>query len=203
MTVFLIRHGRTLANEQHLYCGSTDLPLSRAGREALANRPPIDVGTAHFITSGMRRCNETLAILFGDVPYEVVRDFREIDFGAFEMKSYEMLKDEPAYQAWRRKRRTDDKARSGSVHGAGKPERKHGDRDPRRRHCRDHGQPFPGGREEPLPVAAKAGRRVRRNRRHLLGNSIRTAKIPRHSRGILTEMPPNHAVWGQNHHYTQ
>ena len=100
MTIFLIRHGRTLANEQHLYCGSTDLPLSRAGREALANRPPIDVGTAHFITSGMRRCNETLAILFGDVPYEVVRDFREIDFGAFEMKSYEMLKDEPAYQTW-------------------------------------------------------------------------------------------------------
>lgn len=50
--------------------------------------------------AGCRRCNETLAILFGDVPYEVVRDFREIDFGAFEMKSYEMLKDEPAYQAW-------------------------------------------------------------------------------------------------------
>ena len=100
MTIFLIRHGRTLANEQHLYCGSTDLPLSKAGREALANRPSIDVGAAHFITSGMRRCNETLALLFGDVPYEVVRDFREIDFGAFEMKSYEMLKDEPAYQAW-------------------------------------------------------------------------------------------------------
>ena len=100
MTVFLIRHGRTLANEQHLYCGSTDLPLSRAGRKALANRPPIDVGAARFITSGMRRCNETLAILFGNVPYEVVRDFREIDFGAFEMKSYEMLKDEPAYQTW-------------------------------------------------------------------------------------------------------
>ena len=100
MTVFLIRHGRTPANEQHLYCGSTDLPLSEAGREALVNRPPIDVGTAHFITSGMRRCNETLALLFGNVPYEVVEDFREIDFGAFEMKSYEMLKDEPAYQTW-------------------------------------------------------------------------------------------------------
>ena len=100
MTVFLIRHGRTLANEQHLYCGSTDLPLSRAGREALANRPPIDVGAARFITSGMRRCNETLALLFGNVPYEVVEDFREIDFGAFEMKSYEMLKDELAYQTW-------------------------------------------------------------------------------------------------------
>ena len=100
MTVFLIRHGRTLANEQHLYCGSTDLPLSKAGREALANRPPINVGEPHFITSGMRRCNETLVLLFGDVPYEVVEDFREIDFGAFEMKSYEMLRDEPAYQTW-------------------------------------------------------------------------------------------------------
>ena len=37
MTVFLIRHGRTLANEQHLYCGSTDLPLSRAGRDHQRN----------------------------------------------------------------------------------------------------------------------------------------------------------------------
>ena len=100
MTVFLIRHGRTPANERHLYCGSTDLPLSKAGREALANRPPINVGASHFITSGMRRCNETLALLFGNVPCEVVGDFREIDFGIFEMKSYEMLKDEPAYQTW-------------------------------------------------------------------------------------------------------
>ena len=85
MTVFLIRHGQTIANEQHLYCGSTDLPLSKAGREALASRPSIDVGAARFITSGMRRCNETLALLFGGVPYEVMRDFREIDFGAFEL----------------------------------------------------------------------------------------------------------------------
>lgn len=100
MTVFLIRHGQTIANEQHLYCGSTDLPLSKGGREALASRPSIDVGAAHFITSGMRRCNETLALLFGGVPYEVMRDFREIDFGAFEMKSYEMLRDDPAYQTW-------------------------------------------------------------------------------------------------------
>jgi len=53
-----------------------------------------------FITSGMRRCNETLEALFGTVPYEIEPDFREIDFGDFEMKSYEMLKDDPAYQAW-------------------------------------------------------------------------------------------------------
>ena len=100
MTVFLIRHGRTTANERHLYCGSTDLPLSQEGRAALAAQPRLDVKASRFITSGMRRCDETLAILFGSVPYEVVEDFREIDFGAFEMKSYQELKDDPAYQAW-------------------------------------------------------------------------------------------------------
>ena len=32
MTLYLIRHGNTVANEQHLYCGSTDLSLSPEGR---------------------------------------------------------------------------------------------------------------------------------------------------------------------------
>ena len=100
MTIYLIRHGLTTANEQHLYCGSTDLPLSEKGRQALGNRPPVDVGNARFITSGMRRCSETLNLLFGDVPCEVVTDFREINFGMFEMKSYQQLRDDPAYQAW-------------------------------------------------------------------------------------------------------
>ena len=35
MTIYLIRHGKTEANEKHLYCGSTDLPLSEAGRGEL------------------------------------------------------------------------------------------------------------------------------------------------------------------------
>ena len=100
MTVYLIRHGCTQANERHLYCGSTDLPLSDGGRAALKNRPPMILGAERYITSGMRRCNETLALLFGDVPYEVADGLREIDFGAFEMKSYEELKDNPDYQQW-------------------------------------------------------------------------------------------------------
>ena len=99
MTIYLIRHGKTQANENHLYCGSTDLPLSPAGAEALKGRH-YDVGNVKFVTSGMRRTRETLEILFGDVPYTVEPRFREVDFGVFEMKSYEMLKDDPAYQAW-------------------------------------------------------------------------------------------------------
>lgn len=99
MRILLLRHGITEANEKHLYCGSTDLPLSPAGRAALRRQEMPAPGT-RFITSGMRRCNETLQALFGTVPYEIEPDFREIDFGDFEMKSYEMLKDDPAYQTW-------------------------------------------------------------------------------------------------------
>ena len=99
MSIYLIRHGKTEANEKRLYCGSTDLSLSAAGREELLGMR-YDITPARFVTSGMKRTEETLRILFGTVPYSVDSRFREVDFGDFEMKSYEMLKDDPAYQAW-------------------------------------------------------------------------------------------------------
>ena len=99
MTVYLIRHGKTEANEKWLYCGSTDLPLSETGRKELTQNC-YDIKNVRFLTSGMKRTNETLKILFGDVPYAEEARFREVDFGTFEMHSYEQLKDMPDYQAW-------------------------------------------------------------------------------------------------------
>lgn len=98
-TITLIRHGMTQANERHLYCGSTDLPLSPEGRQALQ---ALQYGAVkgRFFTSGMRRTEETLAILFGSVPHEMLPEFREIDFGRFEMHSYDELKDDLQYQTW-------------------------------------------------------------------------------------------------------
>ena len=98
--IYLIRHGRTKANEQWLYCGSTDLPLSEAGENMLKGvryRVPKD---CIFMTSGMKRTEQTLEILFGDVPHKVDTRFREVDFGIFEMRSYEELKQEAEYQQW-------------------------------------------------------------------------------------------------------
>lgn len=98
--IYLIRHGVTAANERHLYCGSTDLPLSPAGQTALEGaRIPLP-GPCRFATSGMRRTAQTLALLFGDVPFRVDPRLREMDFGAFEGKSYDQLRDRPDYQAW-------------------------------------------------------------------------------------------------------
>ena len=99
MTIYLIRHGKTEANEKWLYCGSTDLPLSAAGRAELQNKR-YAIKNVRFLTSGMQRTNETLHILFGEVSYAVDPRFREVDFGVFEMRSYEELKAVPEYQTW-------------------------------------------------------------------------------------------------------
>ena len=99
MSIYLIRHGKTEANEKHLYCGSTDLPLSEKGRAEL-RAMGYHITPKRFVTSGMKRTDETLRILFGNAPFSVDSRFREVDFGDFEMKSYEMLKDDPAYQIW-------------------------------------------------------------------------------------------------------
>ena len=99
MTIYLIRHGKTEANEKRVYCGATDLPLSETGISELKGIR-YDVGDVRFVTSGMKRANESLKLLFGDVPYEVDERFREVNVGIFEMKSYEQLKDLPEYQTW-------------------------------------------------------------------------------------------------------
>lgn len=100
MKILLIRHGKTAANEKHLYCGSTDLPLSETGRRELADMGPEPPENCRYYSSGMIRANETLEILFGDVEYHMVPGLREVDFGSFEMRSYEMLKEDPDYITW-------------------------------------------------------------------------------------------------------
>ena len=101
MELYLIRHGKTKASEKRLYCGSTDLPLSRGGREELVQRDYRLPPELSLWTSGMRRCQETLDLVVpGHGEHRVDRDFREIDFGVFEMHSYQALKDRPDYQAW-------------------------------------------------------------------------------------------------------
>ena len=99
MTIYLIRHGKTEANEKRLYCGSTDLPLSETGRKELSCIS-YDIKNIRFLTSGMKRTNETLKVLFGDVPFEEDPGFREVDFGIFEMRGYEELKEDLDYRNW-------------------------------------------------------------------------------------------------------
>lgn len=99
MSIYLIRHGKTEANERRLYCGSTDLSLSETGVQQLRNLH-YKITPDRFVISGKKRTEETLKWLFGEVSFTIDDRFREVDFGEFEMHSYDELKENPAYLAW-------------------------------------------------------------------------------------------------------
>ncbi len=98
MTFYFLRHGATKGNLEKRYVGATDEGLLPESRQALLdmNRPDV----ARVFISPLRRCVETAEILFPGVPREIVPDFREMDFGEFEYRNYQELKELPGYQAW-------------------------------------------------------------------------------------------------------
>ncbi len=102
--VHLLRHGATKASEDSLYCGATDIPLSKKGMESLLEMRKAldypDISDCTAVTSGMLRTNETLSALYGDVGHISLPGLQEMDFGAFEMRSYEELCGDPSYLEW-------------------------------------------------------------------------------------------------------
>ena len=101
-TIYLIRHSLTRANEDHLYCGWSDLPLTESGvahARSVAQTRPLPQCSA-YLTSGMKRANQTLELLAGSVSYEVLPDLKEMNFGKFEMFSYDQLLNDADYIRW-------------------------------------------------------------------------------------------------------
>lgn len=100
--LYLIRHGQTAGNRCRQYIGVTDEPLCADGVNELeaskrSGRYP-DVGFVYV--SPMRRCLETKDIIYPEKPFCVVPDLKECDFGLFEQKTYDDLKDDQDYRKW-------------------------------------------------------------------------------------------------------
>jgi len=101
--IHIIRHGKTEANEQKLYCGATDLPLSSNGIAELVDLKRQCIYPKHadlFFTSGLVRAEQTLDLLYGSVHRIALPKLAEFNFGSFEMQSHETLKGRSDYQAW-------------------------------------------------------------------------------------------------------
>ena len=96
MRIWLIRHGLTALGEEKRYQGSTDTPLSDAGRLAL--QP--DDRFARVYCSPLLRAVETARILFPSAEKRMVPDLREMDFGAFEGRGWWEMEQDAAYRAW-------------------------------------------------------------------------------------------------------
>lgn len=98
MKIIFIRHGLTKGNEEKRYIGSTEESLSVKGIEEIKNRSYPD--TDAVFVSPMRRCIETAKIIYPNIKYIICNDFRECDFGIFEGKNYNELKNNSVYQKW-------------------------------------------------------------------------------------------------------
>ena len=100
--VHFIRHGMTQGNLEGKYIGSTDLPVCPEGYRQL------DDLKAHYeypkveavYSSPMLRCRQTADFLYPNAMLTVVEDLREWNFGDFEGKTMEELKDDPDYLDW-------------------------------------------------------------------------------------------------------
>lgn len=100
--ISILRHGITDANENGIYIGKTNLPLSQNGREALQEKyetheyPKVQ----RVYTSPLERAVQSAEILFPDRELVIVDDLREMDFGVFEGLSVDDLIELDSYKKW-------------------------------------------------------------------------------------------------------
>ena len=93
-TIRLIRHELTQANIERRYIGWTD--------QSIIQKVSADIGFTPNVIYGsdLKRCEETAACYFRDVPFIANPQLRETNFGDFEMKTYDELKNNSLYRAW-------------------------------------------------------------------------------------------------------
>lgn len=102
LELYLIRHWKTKGNLEKRYIGTTDEPIISGSERDLwekrLHRILPDVSCV--AVSPMKRCRESAELLFPGKKQEVCDAFRECDFGQFENRNYEELKNRPEYQRW-------------------------------------------------------------------------------------------------------
>lgn len=101
--IYLCRHGSSEANLRREYLSSRDLPLAQEGREELQNQRAAaraKLPITAVISSPMKRCLESAHILFPEFTPIQIDGLRERDFGPYEGKTWEDLKDDPEYRRW-------------------------------------------------------------------------------------------------------
>ncbi|EHJ92114.1 putative phosphoglycerate mutase gpmB [Vreelandella boliviensis LC1] len=101
-----VRHGITAWNIERRYQGQQDIPLlfPEAEEGLLALREALAEERFDAIySSDLNRCQQTLAwaqAAKSGVPLTLEPRLRELDFGEYEGKVYDELKDLPHYRAW-------------------------------------------------------------------------------------------------------
>ncbi|KAA8500581.1 histidine phosphatase family protein [Mediterraneibacter catenae] len=105
MRVVFIRHLCTPGNEKRQYIGRTDEDLSERVAEEFRQRQEKSTGglypsVQYIITSPLKRCIQTAGLIYPGMEIVTEPMLRECDFGEYEQKTYEDLKNEPEYIRW-------------------------------------------------------------------------------------------------------
>lgn len=100
VAVTLLRHGLTKANLEKRYLGWTDIPLLETEKRKLKAMPYFGQEFDYCVTSDLLRAKQTAEILCPHLKCLKTKAFREMNFGEWEMKTYEDLKDDANYRAW-------------------------------------------------------------------------------------------------------
>lgn len=102
-----VRHGMTAWNLERRYQGQRDIELKFPEAEAALERLRLGLEGEPFAliySSDLTRCRQTLewtgAAETNGVAPALEPRLREIDFGDYEGKTYDELKDRPDYRAW-------------------------------------------------------------------------------------------------------
>lgn len=102
--IHLIRHGITEGNIKNWFYGASEVPLAPEGIQALKKQAESGIypkpESADYYTSGMNRTEQTLQLIYGDIEHEQIEELREMNFGTYEKKSYEDLKDDSEFRTW-------------------------------------------------------------------------------------------------------
>lgn len=102
MRVFLLRHGRTAANDSRVWTGRRDFGLSAEGAEEIkmiclrCDYPRGDI----YFSSPLRRCAESMEIVYGRPADYSLPEFMECSLGSLEGKKYTNLDDDRDYISW-------------------------------------------------------------------------------------------------------
>lgn len=100
--IYLIRNGITEENRDGMYIGHTDVPLSEDGEKQLADMaekyeyPEPEV----VFSSPLKRCTETARLIYPDTEPIIMNDLIEYNFGEFEGKTAQELKEHPVFPKW-------------------------------------------------------------------------------------------------------
>ena len=102
--IHFIRHGITEGIKNRWFYGWEDLPLIEEGVREISRFKELGVypelGDADCYTSGMVRADQTLAAIYGDVPFKVIPDLKEMNFGRWECKTFDQLKEMEGFDQW-------------------------------------------------------------------------------------------------------